>query len=744
MFILPRLAFAARNVRAFLGGVVRAYAEVFFLSRTMVGLVLLVGTLLNWDVGASGLIAVAGACGFAKLTKLDSRTLAAGYYTYNPLLVGLSMGAVLSLTWMSAVLIAVAGVLTYLLTAALIHLLRYYLNLPALSLPFVLAGAAVHTAALRYAGLTPSPRKLTPLLAGDLGLPIVASGFLKSIGGVFFVPSVLVGALFAVLLLIRSRILFALAVCGYLLGTTFRGALLGSWDYVFADVMSFNFILTAMAVGGVFLIPSATSFIAAAGAVAVSVLLVDATQVFSYYFAVPAYTLPFNLATLGMVYALSLGRFPHLTKYFSASPEETLENELVRQSRFDPAGRSLVLPFLGRWTVWQGFDDRWTHQGPWRYAYDFVITDGEGSTHRDAPTQLDDFYCYRKPVVSPCRGRVVAVVDDLPDNPPGRVDKANNWGNHVIIYDDRGFYVELSHFAYASIRVGVGDRVQPGAVLGLCGNSGYSPQPHLHIHVQSTELLGSETLPFSFGGFWEEDTFVADGRPRVGWWVEPAEIDDRLDTATDFLLSETFRFEVRRNNSSAGTWRMTVRQAIDGTFFFESSRGGRLYFGKLGGTFYVYRIDGDDDLLNLIGCAMPKLPLRRLDGRTWTDAVPLGRATGRATGRARRTLLRLLAPFASWAGVAATHHQFVHRNRIETIVQVPGAVPQSFFVELDDAGEFTAFGDAHRELRAVPAAADADASVLQFDADAVPPDISTREGNSLISRLAAAIGPRRR
>src|SRR5262245_722495 len=101
-----------RRIGSFLAGIVRAYAEVFFLSRTMVGVVLVVGTLLNWDVGASGLIAVAAACGFAKLVKLDSRTLQAGYYTYNPLLVGLSLGAVLSFTWMSAVLIAVAGVMT--------------------------------------------------------------------------------------------------------------------------------------------------------------------------------------------------------------------------------------------------------------------------------------------------------------------------------------------------------------------------------------------------------------------------------------------------------------------------------------------------------------------------------------------------------------------------------------------------------------------------------------------------------
>src|SRR5689334_4358217 len=157
--ILMHIVNFARRTWAIAAGIVRAYAEVFFLSRTMVGVVLLVGTLLNWDVGLAGLISVAAACAFAKLTKLDARVLQAGYYTYNPLLVGLSLGAHLQLSWMTATYIAVAGVMTFLLTAAMVHVFRYYLNLPALSLPFVVASAVTQLAALRYSALIPAPRE---------------------------------------------------------------------------------------------------------------------------------------------------------------------------------------------------------------------------------------------------------------------------------------------------------------------------------------------------------------------------------------------------------------------------------------------------------------------------------------------------------------------------------------------------------------------------------------------------------
>lgn len=692
------VATAARRIWAVVTGIVRAYAEVFFLSRTMVGVVLLVGTLLNWDVGLAGLISVAAACAFAKLTKLDARILQAGYYTYNPLLVGLSLGAHLSLSSRVAIYIAVAGVMTFLLTAAIVHAFRYFLNLPALSLPFVVASAITHTAALRYSALVPAPREIEPFLTHDYGLPLAMAGFLKSIGAVFFVPSVLVGGLFAVLLLVRSRILFLLAVGGYFFGTTLRGALSGSFDTVYTDVMSFNFMLTAMAVGGIFLIPSRTSFLTAAAAVAVSIVVVDAVQVFGYFFAVPAYTLPFNLVTLGVVYALTVNQFPGMTKYFGASPEETLENDLVRRARFDAAGRPLLLPVLGRWTVWQGCDDQWTHQGAWQHAYDFVITDDEGRTHAGTPTQLADFYCYRKPVVAPCRGRVVAVVDDLPDNPLGRIDRTNNWGNYVVLLDDRGFYVELSHFAFRSIKVAVGERVEPGTMLGLCGNSGYSPQPHLHIHVQATERVGDATLPFSFARYFDDGALIADGRPAKGATIESASMDDSLAASTDFMLNDELTFEIVRNGRpTRRRLQLTVKMALDGTFFFESTSGGRLYFGKHNGTFYFYRADGHDELLELMYRALPRLPLVRAARLAWRDVVPIGLVTRGW----RRAALRLLAPFAEWAGRATATSRFVGRREVETTIAVPGGGQRVLQVVLDDDFGFMSFRDGAWELRAV-------------------------------------------
>lgn len=691
-----RLSDVAASLIALVAGIVRSYAEVFFMSRWTVGFVLVVGTLLNWRVGAAGLLSVTAALTFARLTQVDRRTLQVGYYTYNPLLVGLSLGATLAWSWSTALIICAAGVMTYLLTAAIVHAFRYFLNLPPLSLPFVISSALAHAAMLRYSNLSTNVRTPAAWQQYDFELPFWLVGFFKSLGAIFFVPSVAVGALFATLLLVRSRILFCLALGGYLLGSSMRAVLLDSVRQSFDDVYGFNFILIAMAVGGVFLVPSLRSFAIAAGAVCVSMLLVDAAQTLGYFFAVPAYTLPFNVVTLGVLYALTVGQFPGLAKFIGATPEETLENDLVRRLRFRGHGRTLTLPFHGRWTVWQAFDDQWTHQGAWRHAYDFVITGADDETYSGDGTQLTDYHCFRKPVLAPCRGRVVKVVDHLPDNAPGRVDKANNWGNHVVLLDDRGFYVELSHFAEGSIRVQVGDRVEPGRQLGLCGNSGYSPQPHLHVHAQAAEAVGSATLDFSFVRYFAEGRIHADDLPGKSVEVEPAAIDADLDAATDFLLNDVVEFDAVRRGRSAGRLQMTVRMAADGTLYFETSRGAKLYFGKHDGTFYFYRIDGHDPLAAALCLALPRLPLVRGRRTSWTDVVPVGRVERGV----RRWLAQAAAPLVGRWAVAETSHRFDGRSVIETTIRAPlSSRPYAGRVTLDAAGhiDLVTWGDV--ELR---------------------------------------------
>jgi murein DD-endopeptidase MepM/ murein hydrolase activator NlpD len=57
----------------------------------------------------------------------------------------------------------------------------------------------------------------------------------------------------------------------------------------------------------------------------------------------------------------------------------------------------------------------------------------------------------------------------------------------VVIKTTKGEYVFFAHFKQHSIVVKQGQQVKTGELLGLCGNSGNSSEPHLHFHLQNVE-----------------------------------------------------------------------------------------------------------------------------------------------------------------------------------------------------------------------------------------------------------------
>ena len=684
-------------MKANLKAIFCSYADVFFLPGVLNGLLIFTILLVHPIVAISGVIAVVAAYGFARLVKMDKQFLESGYYTYNPLLVGLSIGCLFQFTTLTVFFIAIAGVMTFVVTVFLSNVFLTYLRLPILSLPFVMVSSVVYLASVRYTDMFSQSAVSYSFLTTDFGLPFWVSGFFRAFGAVLFAPSVAVGMVVSLIVLRHSRIKFLLALLGYYVGASIRSLMIGSAALAFTDLNNFNFIFIAMALGGVFLIPSPTSYLLAIIAVAVSTLFMDAATGFWYYYGIPVFTLPFNVVTLGMLYVLSLVRHPSVATTMGRSPEETLENHLANRLRYPGQDRTLFLPFSGQWTVWQGFDGQWTHKGNWRYAYDFVITDEQGKMHSGEGTRLEDYYCYNKPVLSPVRGIVAQVIDDLPDSPIGSPDETNNWGNAVIIEDARGFCVELSHFAERSIRVKKGDWVERGMALGLCGNSGYSPQPHIHVQTQATGTIGAASLSFSFVSYSDGGEFQSNNLPKEQRRVEPLYRDKRLDTITNFVLDDELHYHVQRNNKKLGDIVLKVKMALDGSFYFESSRS-QLYFGKHEGTFYFYRVTGNDPWLRLLFLALPRMPLAYREKLTWTDYVP----AGLVSAGLRAAVAGLLSPlYPKWATVNVSQ-TFVSESRIESIIEGDWTHKrQTASVELDRSKGFLSVAVAGFEFQRI-------------------------------------------
>ena len=166
-----------------------------------------------------------------------------------------------------------------------------------------------------------------------------------------------------------------------------------------------------------------------------------------------------------------------------------------------------ILPFEGKWTVFNGGVDK-EHSHSWgivaqRYAYDFIIMNDEGKSFRGDNKSLQSYYCYGKNLLAPADGTVVKVSGNHKDSRvTGTKVFCDTWdirGNFIVIKHAEKEYSVLAHLIPNSITVQVGDRVHQGQVIGKCGNSGNTSEPHLHFQLQSGKsFFASAGLPISF------------------------------------------------------------------------------------------------------------------------------------------------------------------------------------------------------------------------------------------------------
>jgi peptidase M23-like protein/uncharacterized protein DUF3887 len=157
----------------------------------------------------------------------------------------------------------------------------------------------------------------------------------------------------------------------------------------------------------------------------------------------------------------------------------------------------LTPPFKDRWLVFWGGDtaelNAHHHVPAQRFALDFLGVGPNGKTHQAGASRNEDYFAFGRDVLAPANGVITDVIDGVRDNSPGSMNPLSALGNAVFIRHGTQEVSVLAHLKQGSIKVKVGDAVKKGQVLGQCGNSGNSSEPHIHYHLQDTDVIQDAT-----------------------------------------------------------------------------------------------------------------------------------------------------------------------------------------------------------------------------------------------------------
>ena len=607
---------------SFISSLVNSYTQIFFSNNKIFALILILVSFLDFWAGVSGVISIVVSNTLAYLIGFNRENIKKGYYGFNSLLVGLALGIYYQPGLQFFIVLIFSSILALLLTLLLEGVIGKY-GLPFLSVSFLLATWLVSLATRQFTALHVSERGIfmtnemfamgghrmvaTYNWLTNLGIYGPIRLYFTSLGAIFFQYHILAGILVAIGLLIYSRIAFILSLLGFFSAYVFYnfiGADIHELSYSF---IGFNFILTSIAIGGFFIIPSWWSFLWVILLTPLISIILTSTNVIFSIFQLSVYNLPFNIVVLLFLYSLKFReRFydkPRLVIYQQFSPEKNLYSHINYKARF---GRSLffpfALPFWGEWKVTQGHDGKYTHKGDWRHAWDFEVTDEEGQTWSGNGKTREDYYAYNKPVIAPADGTVEEIVDDIEENEIGESDLEHNWGNTIILRHADQLYSKLSHLRKESFKVATGDSVKKGQVLANCGNSGRSPMPHIHFQIQGTPYIGSKTLDYSISHYILHKNGIFELRsyesPENDVLVSNITKNSSLEKAFHFIPGQKFIFEVIRAGKKENQVKWEVQADIlNNTFIYCETSHSRAYFRNAGDIHYFTHFEGNKSSL---------------------------------------------------------------------------------------------------------------------------------------------------
>ncbi|MBV6478764.1 MAG: hypothetical protein HGGPFJEG_01521 [Ignavibacteria bacterium] len=551
--------------------IVNSYSQIFFSNNKGFAFIIILSSFIDLPTGISGLFCLLMTIFFANWLGFSPDNIRNGLYGFNSLLVGFGLGIYYKISWAYLIILVLLSFLTLIFTVVLSAIFDKY-KVPFLSLPFIFSTWIAILSLRTYPSIEINERGV--FLFNDLiniggysllmmynelinlSIPFIITVYFKSMGSILFQYNIVSGIIITAGVLYHSRIAFTLSLLGFFAGFIFYYIQGAGFSDLYYSYIGFNFILTSIALGGFFLIPSKKSYLLVLIVIPITAVLMSALGYVYNMIQLPLYSLPFNIIVILTILALNYRLFPNKLDFVynqQYSPENNLYKFKNRIERYkNDTYYHISLPFFGYWKISQGHNGNITHRQDWRYAWDFIVTDEFEKPYKSNGAKTEDFFCYNLPVISPAAGYVVDVLDDVDDNEIGKINLKENWGNTIIIKHGEYVYSKISHLKKNSITVKTGSYVKRGDMIGACGNSGRSPEPHIHFQIQNTPYIDSKTIiyPISYYIVKKENvySFHSFDYPLEGETISRVVSTSILKEAFDFYPGREFKFKSVREN----------------------------------------------------------------------------------------------------------------------------------------------------------------------------------------------------
>ncbi len=623
------------RLRSLLAPLGLSLGSIFFIPQAWIGLILWIALLLNPRYAVFAFWGLAIGAAIKRMLRISEAPSLGGGLKANALLAAVMTGWMtggLNLSWDLRLALATASAIVAALLAAAITRVLSKSILPPLVWGYCLVAAMLYSVCPSCTVLSANAMK--PWLQPNNAIGWVES-FLRSMGSLMYSPEVWTGVFVCLAILLWSRTMFISGLVGWISGVCVALAFQSMHLTYLWLPASYNYFITGMALGAVVFLPGRVGLIVAAVGGCAASFFALVLQYAMQWSATSYLPISSAIAIWVGIGALSLAgeRSVILRNTLPDMPPEEawwrVANWTQRFGKFNPL---FVVPVAGDLQISQGFDGNLSHRGAYRYALDF-------QRPQSTSTSISSPSIWGAPVTAPAAGIVERTKNTVQDNALGICNYADNWGNYVVIRLDQGGWALLSHLQQGSIAVTLGTRVETGTYIGRVGNSGRSPVPHLHLHLQSSPELGSATIPFRLANY---QSATHPERPLLSWNAAavPIEGDVVMAAPQNTVLYQTLvsiasgsavwsvetQGHIPRafwHRQSAKVVRINVAVDDLGQHIFKAESEGQLVSNMDLDAWRVIELKRvTSPFLKLFALAAPSIPYAAKTGMIWNDIAP--------------------------------------------------------------------------------------------------------------------------